>query len=308
MTPTTLPPTLLPRARGLTDALLAPSGPPPPPEFVADLARSLRDGLVEATAGYDGPPLRVDAFSVRTLGQPPRVRGMAGDDAFRWTPCRARRAVGVSAAARVVKGRARSPAQGVELALADMVEDARSGSARPRSLASWLGSVPEPVLAAVRAEATAFATHLVSAVEWPRVRAVEVGGPDRWWDLGSRPSVGLRGRADARTATTCAGREASGGQALSGGPPRPARQSLLTLVAGWPGPGSRAELGLAALVEVLRRPDAPTPARVVGWWPECGRALVLDVDVELLASTAAATLATVRVMARRHSLRLVRER
>ncbi|MGH9093313.1 MAG: hypothetical protein ACRDZR_18325, partial [Acidimicrobiales bacterium] len=61
--------------------------------------------------------------------------------------------------------------------------------------------------------------------------------------------------------------------------------SCLTLVGGRPGPGSRVELGLAALVEVVRRPGGPVPARVVGWWPECGRALVLDVDEALLAST-----------------------
>lgn len=302
MTPTTLPATLLPRARGLTDALLAPAGPPPPPGVVADLDRALRNGLAEATAGCGGPPVRLDAFAIRTVGEPPRPSGPPGDDSFRWTPRTARRTAGISAAALVVGGRARCPAQGAELAVAALVEDARRSRARPGSLADWLGSAPAGVVATVLAEATSWATHFVTAVEWSRVGgAVEVGGADRWWDVVGRPPVGLRGRVDARLAVTPAGRAAPGR-----GSPQTARQSLLTVVGGRPGPGSRTELGLAALVDILRRPGGPAPARVVGWWPECGRALVLDVTEQLLASTATATLAAVRGAMRRRRLWAVR--
>jgi hypothetical protein len=286
--PTTLPATLLPRARGLTDALLAPGVPSPPPHVVADLSRSLRDGLAEARRGCDGATVRVDAFAIRTAADPSRGEGRPEDGPFRWTPRRARRTVGVQAAARVVNGRVRCPAQGAERAVAALVEEARRGGARPGSLEDWLGTAPPAVVAAVLAEATAWATHLVTAIEWSRVGgSVEVGGPDRWWDLGGRPTVGLRGRVDVR---------------LTG--PRP-QQSLLTVVNGRPGPISRTELGLAALVDVLRRPAGPVPARVVGWWPECGRALVLDVGEELLTSTAAAVLAAVCGALQRRGLRAV---
>lgn len=294
MTPTTLPATLLPRARGLTDALLAPATPSPPPRAVADVCRTLRDGLAEARHGCDGAAVRVDAFAIRTAGEPPLGEGRPEDDPFRWTPRRARRTVGVQAAARVVNGRVRCPAQGAEQAVTALVEDARRGGARPGSLGEWLGTAPPAVVGAVLAESTAWATHLVTAIEWGRVGgSVEVGGPDRWWDLGGRPTVGLRGRVDVR---------------LSGlRPPRPGsdRQSLLTLVNGRPGPASRIELGLAALVDVLRRPAGPVPARVVGWWPECGRALVLDVGEELMTSTAAAVLVAVRCALQRRGLRAV---
>ncbi len=290
MTPTTLPATLLPRARGLTDALLAPAAPPPPPGLVGDLCRTFRHNLAETMAGHDGPPVRVDAFTIRTAGGPPRRTRQPEDDEFHWTPRRARRAVGVSAAAKVVGGRVRCPAQGAERAVVELIDDARRGACRPGSLGAWLETAPAGVVAVVVAEATAWATHLVTAVEWHRVgRPVEVGGTDRWWDLVGRPTVGLRSRVDARLTVGPLDRASTEPVATG-----QARQSFLTALGGRPTPGSRAELGLAALVEVLRRPSGPVPARVVGWWPECGRALVLDVGEELLTSTASAALAAVR--------------
>ena len=191
--------------------------------------------------------------------------------------------MGVPAAARVVGGRAANPARAAAGVLAEVTAAGRRG-ARPGSLASWLARAPRGVAAAVAAEATAWATHLVTALEWHRLAGAEVGGPDRWWDLPGRRPVGLRGRADVRVPVPAA----PGGDA--GAPP----VSCLSLLGGRPGPGSRAELGLAALVEAVRRPGEPVPARVAGWWPECGRALVLDVDEALLASTAAAAVEAAR--------------
>ncbi|MGH9093494.1 MAG: hypothetical protein ACRDZR_19240, partial [Acidimicrobiales bacterium] len=103
MTPTTLPATLLPRSRGLTEALAAPAGPAPAPEAVAALRRTLRSGLEEVRSGA-AAPVRVDGFAVRrACGRAPVTDG-GGAEPFRWTPRRARRAVGVPAAARVVGG------------------------------------------------------------------------------------------------------------------------------------------------------------------------------------------------------------
>jgi hypothetical protein len=44
---------------------------------------------------------------------------------------------------------------------------------------------------------------------------------------------------------------------------------------------------LAALVDVLRNPHAPAPARIVGWWPASGRALSVPVSEAALTKTAA---------------------
>lgn len=281
MIPTTLPPTLLPRSRGLTDALAAPAGPPPPPAAVAGLRGALRRDLEVAAAGAGGP-VRVAGFALRAGS------GVAtgGDEPFRWTPRRARRALGVPAAGRVVDGRARTPAEAAEAELAAVV--AAGGGARPGSLAAWLAAAPHAVAAIALAEATAWATHVLTAVEWHRVAGALVGGPDRWWDLPGPPGVGLRGRADVRLRVPPP--RGAGAAGTPAGPPL----SCLSLLGGRPGTGSRAELGLAALVEVMRRPEDPVPARVVGWWPECGRALVLPVDMALLAGTAAAAVGAVR--------------
>jgi hypothetical protein len=63
------------------------------------------------------------------------------------------------------------------------------------------------------------------------------------------------------------------------------------MVGGRPGPTARAELALAGLVAALGGSGAGVPARVAGYWPDCGRALVLPVDDELLGRCAASVLA-----------------
>jgi hypothetical protein len=301
VTPTTLPATLLPRARGLTGALVAPARPLPPAAAVAALRRALLAGLEEARAGGRGP-VRVHGYALRAAGEGTAARADPEREPFRWTARRARRTVGLPAAARVVAGLDRTPAEATARVLEDMAAAGRRG-ARPGSLAAWLAAPAPGVVPAVLAEATAWATHLTTALDWHRLAragagGAEVGGADRWWDLGGRPPVGLRGRADVRVRVAPAGGSGAAGAAGAAGAGPAAPLACLSLVGGRPGPGSRAELGLAALVEVVRRPGGPVPARVVGWWPECGRALVLDVDEALLASTVSATVAAVREQAR----------
>jgi hypothetical protein len=159
-----------------------------------------------------------------------------------------------------------------------MISEAKSGIARRGSPATFLTQIGDGGRAAVEAEAVTWATRFHLALEWDRLpRTPAVGVADRWWDCPS-VRVGLRGRADVRIA-------------VEGD-----RQTLFTMLSGTPGSTSRVELALAALVDILGRPAAPPPARVVGWWPDCGRALVLAPGIDLLQDTAAAV---VRAVGRR---------
>ena len=69
---------------------------------------------------------------------------------------------------------------------------------------------------------------------------------------------------------------------------------------GQPGAATRHALLLSALVDALsnRRihEPAPVPARVVGWWPECGKSWVVPVDGRSLVIAADAVLSTARAL------------
>lgn len=275
MIPTSLPAAVLPRARCLTDALVAPPDPAPHGAALEVLRARTRDELA-VVAPPAGPVLRVDGYLLGTSARDP-VRPPAAGRPFSWSPRTARRSIGVAAVRRCLEGGARTPAEAVAATAARMAGDARAGLASRVSPASWLATLEDGARAAVLAEATTWATHLFEAVEWRRLDPQPaVGCADRWWDCPGVRTVALRGRADVRVG-------APGG-----------RQVLLTMAAGRPGPTSRVELALAALVDVAAGPSMPPPARVVGWWPECGRALVLCVDLELLEETARSVVAAVR--------------
>ena len=110
-----------------------------------------------------------------------------------------------------------------------------------------------------------------SGTAWPVGTAV--GGADVWWHhpvAGGVRVARARERADARPPTS-----AGGG-------------ALLTVCGGVAnGAGRAASLLLAALVAALasaRR--GGVPARVVGWWPDCGRAWIVPVDAGTLSMAA----------------------
>jgi hypothetical protein len=266
--------TALPRATGLTDALLAPAGPELPVSVLTAVAERLRAALgpapqmpVPATAG---DRLTVDAFFLRTP--------TAGTTTpFRWTARTARRTIGLAAVRDCPPGIRRSPGDAVVETMAVMAEDGRRGLGRPGGIEQWLASLAPGGTAAVAAEATVWATGLLHAVTWDRIDGAAVGPADQWWSVSA--GLVLRGRADVRLP-------------VGGGEGR--RAALLTIVGGRPGPASRAALGLPALVAAAGGRRQPMPARVVGWWPECGRALVLPVDAGLLDATADAVVGAVR--------------
>jgi hypothetical protein len=293
--PASLPTGRLPRARTLTDALLAPSDPPPTGDQLASLGRRLQEDLASLALPPGARRIRVDPYLLRTVHP---TAELPGDGApFRWSPRTARRAIGVAAVAACVDGSVRTPAEAVVTRVAQLVEDTRQGLARAGSLAEWLALTAGGALAAVVAEATTWATRLFGAVEWTRLDGPpSIGGPDRWWDCPGAPLVGLRGRADVRIPPVV-GREPRHRSVATDVDPtdgsRRSGPSVLSMVGGRPGPTSRLELGLAALVDVLSRPSAAAPGRVVGWWPDCGRALVLGVDLHLLRQTADAVVTAV---------------
>ena len=260
---TTLPTVGLPRAALLTDALVAPAGPAPGEDAVGRLRRDLIDALAVRSSGR---PIRVDAYRLGSFVAQSEPGG------FRWSARTARRTIGVAAVARCVAGRSGNPSDAVSAELEHLVRTAATDRTRSGTLGTWLARLPKPGRLAVCAEARSWATHLFTAIEWHRLPpGSTVGRPDRWWDCPGVSPVAIRGRADVRVPV--------------GGTDTGAA-SLLTVAGGRPTATSPVELGLAALVDAVREPTGPVPARVIGWWPGCGRALVLPVDLTLLRRTA----------------------
>jgi hypothetical protein len=183
----------------------------------------------------------------------------------------------------------RAPADAAAQVVATRAGEARRDGARPGSLGHWLGGLGPGGRAVVVAEVTGWTTHLWLALDWDRLAGLEgstleVGAPDRWWR--PRPATAttaaLRGRSDLRWTAP-----ATGGH--------PGRAVLATAMPGRPASTWRAELCLAPLIDGLARPASPVPTRVVGLWPQCGRALVVEVDLAQLEATAEWVLEALRL-------------
>jgi hypothetical protein len=263
----------VPRSVLLADALVASPGPGIPP---AELA-ALRDALgrdLQAVAA-DLPPgerLQLDAFSMRVARRHPE-RCMDDADDFAPSPRACRRAVGVAAVGRCVRGGAPGPAVAVAEVLEAGVDDARhapGSDVRPPWWSEWYAGLPAGARAVVRAEAVAWSTRLFTAVDWGRLpRPAVIGGRDDWWQCpGDRPVV-LKGRADLRV-------------------PSGRRVALLVMAAGRCPPDWRVELGYPGLVAALVRDAQAAPSRVVGLWPDSGQVRVLPIDVHALRATSTA--------------------
>ena len=296
----TLAPTALPRSTALTDLLLGTGGgtgggagasgrgDAPTVADVDAVRRRLESELARCARHRTGvpPTWRVTGYAVRRAVAHPELLTRA--PAFRWSATTARRPIALAALRACVAGTARAPAEAVAATVASLAADGRHGLGRAGSLTEWAGRLAAPALALVEAEATTWATELWTALEWHRLGpGVRLGGPAVRWSPATTPAGWLQGRADLRVASPAG------------------ETAFLTVLPGAPGRGSREELGLAALVAALAvladgAPPAarPTgPARVAGWWPDCGRALVVPVDRGLLEETATAVLAAAAVLA-----------
>ncbi len=264
--------TELPRSVAVTDALLAPA----PPLTQGGVVR-WRQSFVDALRTAVGAPPGDDRI---VLPRPVRIRGYslhpskAAATGFCWTPRTARRSVGMAAWRGLRTGAADTPAVAVEQAVAVAANTGGGG------WEDWVGGLTAGARAVVRAEATSWLTEVVGALDWERLGpGVEVGGPDRWWDVPGVGGLGLRGRAEVRARCPA---------------DRGHRPALFCLLSGPAGPSRRNELVLPALVDVMRRPGAPVAARVVGWWPESGRCQVVPIDDPALRSAARAVVDAVR--------------
>jgi hypothetical protein len=267
------PPMEIAKSRWLTTALLAPADPGAVSAEDRTALRRRLDAALAATRSSPARPgpLRVDGFVLKfaAAGLPP------DDEPFRWTSRNARRSIGLAAVGHLGHGRAGTPAAAVHLVLSELADDACRGTARAGSMARWLARLAPGGRTAVLAEAVTWATRFYNALDWgPMPAPLVIGGRDQWWDSPGRPAVALRGRADLRV---------------------PGNGALFTMLSGHPGPTSPVELGLPALVGALAG-DGPVPTRVLGWWPDCGRALVLPVDRALLERTVDAVAGAVHLV------------
>jgi len=266
------------RASALTDALVA----PPDLEVDAEELSALRRSLVRDLSSLvvdlaPGEELVLDAHRLMAARTDPERCTV--DAPFRPSPRLVRRAVGLAAVSRLVRGRSPAPAAAVADVLRDALEEqaeratASPGAPRPAWWGEWYAGLAPGARAVVEAEAVGWATHLCTAVEWARLRPTPVvGGRDDWWDCPGARRLTLRGRVDVRV-------------------PLGARQALLVVVGGVPAPDWRVVLGFPALVATLVRGERSMPVRVVGTWPACGHSRVLQVDVPALRVAADAVVA-----------------
>ena len=271
----TMSPVVLPRARALTDALAVESA-PPTAAAVATARRLLERGLSDAAVTYAEPVpcLRIRAFDVvQSLGGAARVTGAP----FRWTARTARRRVGLAAVRSCLAQPGLAPGEAVAQVIADPGGPTGPGPTGPGSCTDWLAGLSPSARALVQAEATTWATAVWTALDWDRLPSPMVGAPDRWWDWHGRARVAFQGRADLRIP-----RVGGGGGAH------------LVVLDGFPSHASRRALTFGALVDALRSDGADAPSRVIGWWPDCGKAWVASVDGGALRACAEDALGAVR--------------
>ncbi len=266
------------RVAWLTDALLAPVAEEVAPAALAQL----RDDLVRdlRALGAELPEaerLQIDAYKLRMAQRHPD-QCMSVDDMFVASPRVCRRAVGVAAVNRCVRGRSPSPARAVSEVLAEGLEDASvaldTGAVRAPWWAQWYAGLPAGGRAVVCAEAITWATQLLTAVDWQQVPHPVIGGRDDWWQCPGETPIVLKGRADVRSLL---GR----------------RPVLLVVGTGRCQSDWRVELGYPGLVAALCRQAPLAPCRVVGVWPQSGQVRVLPMDHTALRASAAAVVAGV---------------
>ena len=282
------------RVAWLTDALLAPASENIAPAELVKVRDDLTGDLQAlGTELPDGERLQMDAFKVRTAQRYPD-RCMSFDDTFVPSPRSCRRAVGVAAVNRCVRGHSPGPAAAVSEVLAEGLEDASvamgTGAVRAPWWAQWYAGLPRGGRAVVCAEAVTWATQLLTAVDWSQVPRPVIGGRDDWWQCPGGTPIVLKGRADVRSLV---GR----------------RPALLVVGTGRCEADWRVELGYPGLVAALGRDAQVAPCRVVGVWPQSGQVRVLPLDLVALRATITAVVAAVatwvdsRIEAERGALR-----
>lgn len=268
--PTSVSTLALPRCAALTDALLATGPSACDDRAIAQLRERLEHGLARVANRPCIPHgvrvVRIGLYQLSRIASGPCASGTElSPPAFRWSARTARRAIGLAAVRAGLDGRAATPLDAVALVVSDPAGPFGVGRSGPGSCADWLASLAAPARAAVGAEATTWATILWTGLDWQRLgTAAHVGPAARGWHWTGAARVALRGRVDVR---------------LAGG-------ACLTVLDGLPDPAARSSLALSPLVDALARGAGHVPDRVVGWWPDCGKAWVVPIDAPGLVGAA----------------------
>jgi len=289
MTGAASPSLRLPRSEALTSELLAEGGPVVSEAVIVDLRRSLPPRLVELVAELpSGVRLTLDSYHLKMALQQPETCGQ-DEDGFLISPRVCRRAIGLAAVQRCVRGHCPAPAAAVDSVLAESTDgvgpDGDPG--RPPWWAQWYGSLSAGGRAVVAAEAVMWATQLWTAFDWNRIAPLPViGGRDDWWDCPGAKELTFKGRVEVRAFAT------------------DRRPVMAVVQGGAPGAGWLPMMGFPALVAGLIRGPGAVPSRVVGLWPASGQVRILPVDEAVITETAQAvtSAAEVWVEGYRHAL------
>jgi hypothetical protein len=240
---------------------------------VVDAAKSTPRVLADlAVPHHGGSARRVTDHDVRVALTPAAQAAPATP--FAWSTRTARRGLGLAAIRSLVAGKARSLTEGVRSATAGAIRSATEGQGSAASIDRWLADLPAAAVAAVEADAVTWATRLWCALDWNAFDELPLIGRDRWWDSPHSSLLAIRSRAEVRAV----GRDGAGD-----------RFSVHLVVLTGPRRASiRSELGVVALVEALVAPYSIPPGRIVGWWPDSGHVVKVEVDHIALAEGVAA--------------------
>jgi len=173
------------------------------------------------------------------------------------------------------------------MAIATGRRAAREGHASASTMDQWLAGLSPAALGVVEADAVTWATRLWCGLEWDAFAQPPTVGRDRWWDSPHSSLLAIRSRAEVRTAV----RDATG---------TPFSVHLVVL-GGSRRPTIKSELSVVAMVEALQAPGTLPPGRVVGWWPDSGHHVTVEVDEPTLnAGVSAIACAVARMGATFH--------
>jgi hypothetical protein len=244
---------------------------------VFDAARQIPRTLADlAVPRPGGASFRLTDHHVREALGPPG--GATPPTPFAWSARTARRALGLAGLRALATGAVRSPIDGVVSAVDDAVRAAQRGENAASPMDRWLAGLAPAARAAVQAGAVTWATRLWCALDWSAFEEPPTIGRDHWWDSPHSSLLALRSRAEVRSiARDPAGCPLSVHLIVVGGP----RRATI-----------RSELSVAAMVQVLCSPRSLPPGRMVGWWPDSGHLVTLEIDQRALDDGVAAVART----------------
>jgi hypothetical protein len=244
---------------------------------VFDAARRIPRTLADlAVPRPGGASFRLTDHHVREALGPPGA--VTPPTPFAWSARTARRALGLAGLRALATGSVRSPIDGVVSALDHAVRAAQRGENAASAMDRWLAGLSPAGRAAVQAGAVTWATRLWCALDWSAFEEPPTIGRDHWWDSPHSSLLALRSRAEVRSiARDPAGSPLSVHLVVVGGPRR-------TTI--------RSELSVAAMVQVLCSPRSLPPGRMVGWWPDSGHLVTLEIDQGVLDDGVAAVART----------------